>query len=113
MLFAASPRTAFAAAHPVESGNSKILVLARWVLEIEIQSRGYGATSGKADFLSEERRRLDAADCANLSTVQEIPDRKIPDDPRPGKIDAADLNRATLTASDLGSTDIAGGKAGS
>src|SRR5215831_5269430 len=113
MLFAASPRTAFTAARPVESGKSKILVLARWVLEIEIQSRGYGATSGKADFLSEERRRLDAADCANLTVVQEIPDRKLPGDPGTRKIDAADLNGATLTASDLRGTDIAGGKAGS
>jgi hypothetical protein len=42
----------------------------RRVLEIKTQSCGYGAAGGKADRLSEERRRLDAADCTHLLREQ-------------------------------------------
>ena len=82
-------------------------------LEIKNQSRGEAASSRKTEWLSEQRRREDAADCADLSVVQQISDGKIPCDPRTRKIDTADLNRATLTASDLGSADIARRNAGS
>src|SRR5215468_234038 len=63
--------------------------------------------------LSEERRCLDAADGADLSSVQKIPDGKLPGDPGTGKIDTSDLDGATLTASDLRRADIAGRSAGS